>query len=294
MTPDWFRSALDVGATSGTVVVDGARIAFRRWGSPGAGTPVVLLHGGTANTHWWDHVAPRLAETGEIVALDLSGHGDSEWRPEYSARGWAAEVEAVVASLQRGPQAPIVVGHSMGGVVAIELAQRCGERLDSVVVVDSFLAGTTGSPPPSLHVPTLRSGATREEMVDRFRLVPDAPALSFTRRHVAEHAVRCLEGRWHWKFDPRILTTWLLDDLRPAQVGCPVRVVRGERGDMPRESLDRLVELVGPVDRVVTVEAAGHHLMLDRPLELVEALLSEIRNPGNGRVDVRGTPPPPR
>lgn len=273
--PAWFREALAVSSRDVPVRVDGVDIAVRRWGAPGPGRPVLLIHGGTANLHWWDHIAPALVEGNEVVALDLSGHGDSGWRSAYTTRRWADEVVAVAGTLTGAP--PVVIGHSMGGVVAVEAAQRHGSAMESVVLLDVFLAGASQSPPASPHVPTLRAAATREEMVARFRLVPDAPALSYTRQHVAWHAIRPSDGQWRWKFDPRILTTSVLEQLKPAPAATPLRVIRGDSGDMPAESLERLEELAGPVGAVTTIEDAGHHLMLDRPLDLIEALRVEIR-----------------
>lgn len=273
--PDWFRRAVAVAPEVDTLEVDGATIAVRRWGRPGRGADVLLVHGGTAHARWWDHLAPRLLRDNQVVALDLSGHGDSQWRASYSARGWAEEVAVVAAHLGGGSK-PLVVGHSMGGVVAVQAAQLHGSGFAGTVVVDSFLAGRTTSPPASYESPRLRSSSVREEMVARFRLVPDAPALSFARSHVAWHSVRREHDAWRWKFDPRILTTWLLDQLEPGPAGCAVRVIRGEHGDMSPESLRRLAELIGPVAEVTTIEGAGHHLMLDRPLDLAEALDAQV------------------
>ncbi len=274
-TPSWFREAISIKPRVEHVVVDGVRIVLRRWGCPGNAAPVVLIHGGTAHARWWDHVAPFLVEDNEVVALDLSGHGDSWWRKGYTADRWAGEVLAVAQAMQTD-KAPVVVGHSMGGIVAALVAQRRGAHLTAVVIVDSFFASHAAAPRPGRPVPTLHSASDRELMVARFRLVPDAPSLAFTRRHVAWHAVRPGAAGWEWKFDPKILTMQLSGQLRVAASQCPIRVIRGELGDMPPESVDRLGALVGELDSVTTVKGGGHHLMLDRPLELVDALRAAI------------------
>src|SRR5262245_46598611 len=92
-TPAWFRTALRRSPATGSTEVDGARIAYRAWGAPDA-PPIVLLHGVAAHSRWWDAVAPALAERHRVVAIDFSGHGDSEHRTGYSKAVWAAEVHA--------------------------------------------------------------------------------------------------------------------------------------------------------------------------------------------------------
>src|SRR5215218_11469332 len=113
--PPWFTQALAQEPEHRDAVVAGARVAHRVWGPVGA-PGVVLVHGGAAHSGWWDHVAPLL--TGHrVVALDLTGHGDSDRRASYPMHHWADEVVAVADAA--GLARPVVVGHSMGGWVAV-------------------------------------------------------------------------------------------------------------------------------------------------------------------------------
>ena len=80
-TPTWFTDALAHAVRHADVTVDGARIAYRAWGKPGR-QGVVLVHGGAAHAGWWDHIAPFLAAEHRVVAIDLSGHGDSDHRDD--------------------------------------------------------------------------------------------------------------------------------------------------------------------------------------------------------------------
>jgi len=63
------------------------------WGEVGR-PPLVLLHGGGANAHWWDHLAPCLADLFHVVALDFRGHGESEFPEELTPGAFGADVEA--------------------------------------------------------------------------------------------------------------------------------------------------------------------------------------------------------
>ena len=75
-------------------MVADAPVAYRAWGEPG-GRGIVLVHGGAAHSRWWDHIGPLLASDRRVVAIDLSGPGDSGRRPSYSLDRWADEVLAV-------------------------------------------------------------------------------------------------------------------------------------------------------------------------------------------------------
>ena len=92
--PDWFRHALAVPFTDEFVEVDGRSIHYLAWGEPGR-RGLVFVHGGGANAHWWTHVAARFAEEFRVLALDLSGHGDSDHRDAYRFEDWTDEVIAV-------------------------------------------------------------------------------------------------------------------------------------------------------------------------------------------------------
>ena len=111
--PGWFTEALAQVPEHREVEIDGAAIPLRCWGR--AGTPgVVLAHGGSAHSGWWDHIAPFLATTHRVVALDLSGHGDSGLRSRYPVEQWADEVMAAAAAGGIAGR-PYIIGHSMGG-----------------------------------------------------------------------------------------------------------------------------------------------------------------------------------
>ena len=116
-------------------MVDGAAIAYRTWGEPG-GRGIVLVHGGAAHSRWWDHIGPLLADGRLIVAIDLSGHGDSTRRESYSLDQWAREVLAVSGDSGIATP-PTVIGHSLGGLVTLRTAALFGSGIEGAVVIDS-------------------------------------------------------------------------------------------------------------------------------------------------------------
>ena len=122
--PAWFSAALATEPEERAVTCEGTSIAYRAWGDP-ADRNIVLIHGGAAHSRWWDHIAPLLARGWRVVAMDLSGHGDSGRREHYSLDIWAREVLAVVTDAGR-PASTVVIGHSMGGLVTLRLATLAG------------------------------------------------------------------------------------------------------------------------------------------------------------------------
>lgn len=119
----------------GTVqAADGTPIAFSESGD---GPPLVLVHGITESRHAWDPIMPALSEHWRVVAIDLRGHGDSGRQAPYDPVTMASDVNAVVADL--GLDAPLMVGHSLGGVVVTAYG-GAGHPARGIVNVDQPIA----------------------------------------------------------------------------------------------------------------------------------------------------------
>ena len=272
--PAWFAAALATPATDGTVDVDGARVHYRAWGPPGA-PGAVLVHGTAAHARWWDHVAPQLPADLRVAALDLSGHGDSDWRERYSLDRWAEEVVTVAADAGISG-APFIIGHSLGGTIAIRAAARYGGDLAGIVVIDSPLYEAPPKSQETVMGSVFGGGRmypSREEALARFRLVPEQPVLPYVREHVAAWSVtRRDNGAWDWKFDRglfgKMAPSWPL--VRPAD--CRAMIIRAQHGMMTPEMASGLAERLGPAATVFEIPVAGHHVLLDEPLCLVTAL----------------------
>jgi pimeloyl-ACP methyl ester carboxylesterase len=269
-TPAWFERALAAAPQHRDVDVEGARVHYRAWGKPGH-PGLVLIHGGAAHSGWWDHVAPQLTSH-RVVALDLSGHGDSGRRDVYDMHLWAREVAAVAAAerLDR----PVVVGHSMGGWVAVTTGVEHGDAVSAVAYIDSPL---NDQPPEESRLRERqrprRVYPTADEAVARFRtLPPQDVVLPYIRDHVARESVHRVEGGWTWKFDPTFFgNRLLLRELLP-QLDCPVALFRCEYGLVSTDMAEEMQRLVPHRLPVVDLPDAGHHPMLDQPLALVTGL----------------------
>ena len=138
--PDWFNAALAQAPERLEQRVQGAPLEVLAWGR--VGDPgVLLLHGNGAHADWYSFIAPLLLPGRRVVAMSFSGMGRSGWRTQYSVSQWADEALEVAQAtgLMAGPGAPVVVGHSFGGFVTLNLAARHGAHFGRALVVDAPL-----------------------------------------------------------------------------------------------------------------------------------------------------------
>ena len=271
--PAWFSAALAAPVIVGQVTVGGVPITFRSWGEASP-SGLVLVHGGAAHAHWWDHIGPLLAHDRRVVALDLSGHGDSGRRDHYTLDGWADEVLAV-ARAAGITDPPIIVGHSMGGFVALRAAGLFGSGLQGIVVIDSPVQDITPEEQAareSRAFGPLRVYPTREAAIARFHPMPDQPTLPYVLDHIASTSIRAVEGGWSWKFDPAVFgrSRGALTLLR--HLDCRVALFFAEHGIVPPTTTELMYDKLGQLAPVIEIPAAGHHVMLDQPIALVTGI----------------------
>ena len=275
MAPAWFERALAQRPEIGRVDSDGCPINYLAWGRVGA-PGLVFIHGGAAHANWWSFLVPLLADHYRVVAMDLSGHGDSGRRSDYTLANWAGEVMAVAGSADMADR-PVVVGHSMGGFVSIGTAALHGKDLLGIVILDSPVSApdpeTEAARQGNIFGP-LRVYPTVGAALARFRTVPEQPHyLPYVLDHVGRTSLRAVDGGWSWKYDPNIFVPARSEprQLLP-KVSCRVALFRSEHGLVTPEIGEYMYDLLGRVAPVVEIPEAGHHLMLDQPLLLLTAL----------------------
>jgi len=260
--PEWAADALAAPVGSGTLTIDRVTLSFREWkGDRGRG--ILLIHGGGGHAHWWDFVAPLLGDR-QVIALDLSGHGDSGTRHHYEFADWVDEV--VTATRVLFPAPPIVVGHSLGGAVGMYAGAVLGDSCRAIVAIDSLL-GRTEDLPPERHRREPRSAESPAELRSRFRLIPDdGAAPAWVLDHVFRHSIRRSGDRYGWKFDPPVREASLPekpDRMRPA---APVVFLRCEHGLAGPQTLQVVTDALAHSDlRVLDLLGFGHNPMLDDP-----------------------------
>jgi pimeloyl-ACP methyl ester carboxylesterase len=164
---------------------------------------------------------------------------------------------------------PVLVGHSMGGRVCLTAAAAHPEAISGLVVLDASVR------PPHRHRdhPTVsrrvnRFYRTREEIVSRFRLLPEQPPASAEiMADLADHAIVETPRGWTWKYDPESLMrfTDAAVDASTHALRSPFGYVYGSESVVVDEALAAYVADVVPSARVERVDGAHHHLILDQP-----------------------------
>lgn len=270
--PAEWRSVLD-NAEKGEITVDGGTIRF--WSQTHRDAPLlVFVHGGRANSAWWSLILPSLKCN--WLAMDLSGHGDSDWRTSYSIEAWAREVVSVVGSVTPTGARAIVIGHSLGGIVALHETVRGHRGVGAVVSVD-------GAPMPSLGRRKIASRAAGfasfDDLLTHFRSARNREQWHpHFLAHVANHSFRSIQGRLFWKHDPAAVA-YSHPELSTSEALAPGLLISG--GDSPYASVMRegtfLRDSAGWLQRLV-VEEAGHDVMVEQPEAFLRILRKGLRS----------------
>ena len=251
------------------------RISALVWGR---GEPeLVLLHGGAQNAHTWDTVALALARP--LVAIDLPGHGHSDWRDDHDY-GPRRNAEAVAVALDKlAPHAAAVVGMSLGGLTTLALAALRPERVRRVLLVDVTPgANAVKAEPIVAFVAGPESFESFDEILARTVLHNPTRSLSSLRRGVLHNARPREDGRWVWRYDRlnRIRSAtasgadlgfdvfW--DDV--AKLRVPLLLVRGALSGVVDDADVAELRRRKHDAQVVVVAGAGHSVQGDRPVEL--------------------------
>jgi pimeloyl-ACP methyl ester carboxylesterase len=258
-----------------TCDVNGTRLNVLDWEAKGAPTPMLLLHGALLQAHVWDFFCLDMRQQFHIRALDLPGHGDSEWTGDYGRARVSADVTALIKHLNL--EGLVLVGHSFGGAVASIVAAQLQDRIRALVIVDSTLMPTgrpsvrTRSADGPQHFESfeefVRHAATLGRRGDPERL---KTSLFWNARQLAD-------GMWTWKYDPALRHGPLgppdFTDIWSALQSFrgPILFVRaGEHSHLTDEAAERLQRL--PSVHMVTVPDAAHNVMSDNPLAFRRAI----------------------
>ncbi len=260
---------------------DGLIVSGIRWGTEPP--ELVLLHGGAQNAHTWDTVALALGMP--LVAIDLPGHGRSDWRPDHDYRPQAMVDVMAEAIGEWAPGAEAVIGMSLGGLTSICVAAVRSDLVRRLGIVD------------------VTPGTNREksESIIDFMSGPDdfedfASMLAYTVGHnphrTEESLVRGLvhnarelpDGRWAWRWDP--MRGWKMTDEDGASsfdaiwdeldlVACPVHLWLGGTWSVVDAADTDEFRRRSPDAEVIKVDGAGHSIQGSQPVRLA-ALIRDL------------------
>jgi pimeloyl-ACP methyl ester carboxylesterase len=279
------------------IKLHGHRVCYRQTGE---GPPIVLIHGITSSSQNWNAVASRLGEHHMLLAPDLLGHGESaKPRGDYSMGAFASGIRDLMVALDI-PKAT-VVGHSLGGGVAMQFAYQFPELAARLALVSSgglgrevhsFLRAAT-IPGSELVIPMLASrrvlaaGGAVGRALDRMGITLGNDVLEMARGHASlgdpqtraafVHTLRAI-------VDPAGQRVRATDRLYLA-AQLPVLIIWGTRDRIiPLKHGLRAHELV-PGSRLEVFERSGHFPHLDEPERFARTLRDWIASTEPGDAD---------
>jgi len=226
------------------------RLHYVDWGNPD-GPPMLLIHGGRDHCRNWDWVAEHFAKDYHIIAPDLRGHGDSQWEASgnYTQISYVYDIAQLLQ--QKNMHDVTVIGHSLGGAIALMYTALFPERVKKLVAIEGM------GPSPSLAakqveisinnrvrswVDDMRKLSGRlprryDTLNDAFKRMRDEnPHLSEEQaRHLTLHGANQNEdGTYSWKFDNyvRVFSMSGLpnEEVKKmyGEISCPTLLMRGE------------------------------------------------------------------
>jgi esterase len=269
--------------TRHTVAANGLQLHYVDWGGQPEAMPLLFLHGGGLTCRTWDLVCLALRERYHCLALDLRGHGDSDWATDgnYGIDAIARDVAGLVDVLQLRRFG--LVGMSLGGITALAYAAQQADKLSALVIVDS--GPGNGQRRTNNRVRDFMAGPAELDSIEAFveRALAFNPARDrrLLRRSLMNNLRQLPDQRWTWKYDragllgrdPTQMQTmrYALWQSMPA-ITVPTLVVRGARSDMFSDDDAETLAAALPDGRWRRVDNAGHTVQGDNPRGLVEVL----------------------
>jgi len=256
-------------------------LRYFQYGDPSL-PPLILIHGTRDHARSWDQTAAALIDRYCVYAPDLRGHGDSDWAVggDYSIIDYALDIHALGEHIGREPY--VVVGHSLGGGVALQYAGAFPEKVSRLITIEGLggLGWSDRAPKPAhtrmrRWVESMRALETREPHF--YSTVEDAtermiaanrrlsPELA---RHLTVEGTRQTEHGLAWKFDNFTRAgspyEFNMEDARDLwnQIRCPILILWGDES-WGRRNYDLDTSPFHDVE-VVKIAGAGHWVQHDQ------------------------------
>lgn len=268
--------------TSAELTVNGLRLHHTDWGAGAPGCPnVLLVHGLNAQLHTWDPIAAALTDEFHVRALDLRGHGDSEWAPDgYAIASFVGDLAEYLAAV--GVARTHVVGHSLGARIAIAFAAEHPQLVDRLVLSDAGPEIATGGATVVQNNPrnsSKRGFRSEAEALADFRELYPAWEESFYHLHVKYQLRRNWVGKLVWKSDPELF--WLSGSAgrrespylwsAAGRVAAPTLILRGEHSYLLDAEITERMLATMP-NAVEQTFDTGHYIPREAPTEFVAAV----------------------
>lgn len=239
----------------------------------GAGTPVIILHGLFGFSDNWQTIAKNLADHHLVATLDLRNHGQSPHVFSHTYPEMAEDIKDFMESHWMFSAA--LVGHSMGGKVAMQMALSHPDMVERLVVVDidpGQAEDNHGDIFRALLGMDLSKIQNRAEATEYLaQHIGDQGTLQFLLKNITRND----NGGFSWKMNLPVLWKHFSDILAPVSgepFQKPTLFIRGGRSNYIKPEENTLIKSLFPQAKIVTIENAGHWVHADKPQELLAVL----------------------
>jgi esterase len=254
------------------VTVNGLKIHYLDWGNP-TRPPLILLHGIGRIARTFDHLAPKFTSDYHVIAVDMRGHGDSDWHPQsaYLVEDYVKDIEGLVDQLRL--QNLTLLGNSTGGRVVQVYAGLHPERVRALIVED-----VGPERPRSIADGFARSverdakgWASEEELLAQLKSGNAGVSDDQLRAYARYGTKRDANGRLIWKRDPGLAKGFVETELWQyvRRIKAPTIYILGGRSTIvPPEAQEQLKKTI-PGVQIVTMPGLGHYPDQEKPEEFV-------------------------
>ncbi|GIS48423.1 MAG: alpha/beta hydrolase [Pseudomonadota bacterium] len=281
--PEWFLKSIANKGVDVLINNPNGDISYSKWKSNNQSKNLlILIHGTGAHKKWWDPIAPQFIDDTNVIAVDLPGMGDSDFREKYSIKDFGSCIFSIIEKEKKDAQIEniYIVGHSLGGQVAAYLASEYKDLVTSLIMIDTFIR-----PPdydPSEHeggpLRKIKYYPDKKTILQRFRLMPTQECKNdWFLRYIAEYSVREVEDGWRWKFDDLMFNS--LERLFGYKFSfkCPALFIYGANSLlMSGNILSNIKKMYSDIMEFEKVDEAAHHVPLDKPLEIVDIIKKRL------------------
>jgi esterase len=244
----------------------------------GKGKPIIILHGLFGTSDNWQILARKLGEKYHVYTVDLRNHGQSFHSEDFDIQWMARDVAGFIDFYKI--KEPVIIGHSMGGKIAMKVAIMFPDSIEKFISVD---IGPQSYPVrhekiiEALNSVDIENVKTRKEVEQALmQSIPDWGIRQFLMKNLK----RLNEGGFTWKMNLPVISR-KIENIGEAigngnVITKPGLFVRGSESDYILDEDWSEIEKQFPNSKLITIEGAAHWIHVDKPKELLDVFLEFI------------------
>jgi esterase len=252
------------------------KLFFRK---AGEGPPLMILHGLFGSSDNWFTLSKVFAESFTVYTIDQRNHGQSPHTDDFDYRLLTEDLEEFL--IENKIESPIVMGHSMGGKTAMNVAIKNPSLISKLIVVDiapksypvhhdQILEGLTAIP-----LATLSSRNEADKILSEF--VPEIDVRQFLLKNLSRNS----EGKFEWKINVSAIETHIEEIGQGMQYEGvfikPTLFIKGARSNYFKPGDDELILKLFPSAKIETLDT-GHWVQAEKPQEFTQTVLNFFKN----------------